>query len=417
MQSAGGKVHSENGKEVEVVVVGAGPAGAMLADALVARDVETICVAPDFRAWPANYGVWLDEIEGLDIPFEQVWDIVRVQTPRGGPRFFSRPYGKIDGSELASAIFARLDSRGSRVFSEVVSASPSAFFTDLTLSNGSRLRSRVVFDASGHRPALVKRSPTGPAFQTAFGIEMDVESSTMSYDTMCLMDWHDVPVFQGKEHRIPAFLYAMPLSGERWFFEYTVLASRPAVSISILRDGLFKMLESYDVRGQIIEGSEERCFIPMGYSVPYLDQRIVGFGGAASMVHPATGYMVGRCMALVEKIADAVVDTAHLDPDERARQLWRVVWPEERVRAHRLYSFGLEAMLRLSPEQTFDFFDAFFELPQPVWADYLSHRLSPSEIASTMWTLFRHVGSDVQWKLATTALGRHGPHLVRGLFG
>lgn len=397
--------------------MGAGPAGAALADALVARNVETICVAPDFQPWPNNYGVWLDEVEGLDLPFEKVWDIVRVSTPVGGPRFFQRGYGKLDGSNLASAYFAALDRAGSRVFSEVISASPSAFFTDLTLSDGSELRSRVVFDATGHRPKLVKRPPTGPAFQTAYGAVVEVESSTMSYDTMCLMEWHNVVVKNGAKVRTPAFIYAMPLTETMWFFEYTALSSRPPVAISDLRNGLSEILGSYGVRLPKNPVEEERCVIPMGYSVPYLDQRVVGFGGAASMVHPATGYMVGRCLGLVDAIADRVVETVDLDPDARARELWQVIWPDERVRAHRLYSFGLEAMLRLTPEQTHDFFDAFFELPQDVWADYLSDRLAPREIASTMWALFRGVGADVRWKLATTALSRHAPGLVRGLIG
>lgn len=34
---------------------------------------------------------------------------------------------------------------------------------------------------------------------------------------------------------------------------------------------------------------EEYCYIPMGGELPDLTQRIVGFGGAANMVHPATG--------------------------------------------------------------------------------------------------------------------------------
>jgi Lycopene cyclase protein len=34
---------------------------------------------------------------------------------------------------------------------------------------------------------------------------------------------------------------------------------------------------------------EEYCYIPMGGELPDLAQRVVGFGGAANMVHPATG--------------------------------------------------------------------------------------------------------------------------------
>lgn len=37
---------------------------------------------------------------------------------------------------------------------------------------------------------------------------------------------------------------------------------------------------------------EEYCYIPMGGELPDLAQRIVGFGGAANMVHPATGAVI-----------------------------------------------------------------------------------------------------------------------------
>ena len=44
---------------------------------------------------------------------------------------------------------------------------------------------------------------------------------------------------------------------------------------------------------------EEYCYIPMGGELPDLAQRVVGFGGAANMVHPATGrYSSLHCTVL-----------------------------------------------------------------------------------------------------------------------
>ncbi len=34
---------------------------------------------------------------------------------------------------------------------------------------------------------------------------------------------------------------------------------------------------------------EEFCYIPMGGAMPTIPQRVVGFGGSAGLVHPATG--------------------------------------------------------------------------------------------------------------------------------
>lgn len=47
---------------------------------------------------------------------------------------------------------------------------------------------------------------------------------------------------------------------------------------------------------------EEYCYIPMGGELPDLTQRIVGFGGAANMVHPATGNIIVETENLSKKI-------------------------------------------------------------------------------------------------------------------
>ena len=50
-------------------------------------------------------------------------------------------------------------------------------------------------------------------------------------------------------------------------------------------------IKFYDMLGITVLGVEEEeyCYIPMGGELPDLTQRILGFGGAANMVHPATG--------------------------------------------------------------------------------------------------------------------------------
>lgn len=53
---------------------------------------------------------------------------------------------------------------------------------------------------------------------------------------------------------------------------------------------------------------EEYCLIPMGGVLPCRDQRIIGIGGTAGMVHPSTGYMVARTLGAVPQLADRVVD-------------------------------------------------------------------------------------------------------------
>ena len=44
---------------------------------------------------------------------------------------------------------------------------------------------------------------------------------------------------------------------------------------------------------------EEYCYIPMGGELPDLTQRILGFGGAANMVHPATGKLDFKLLIII----------------------------------------------------------------------------------------------------------------------
>lgn len=53
---------------------------------------------------------------------------------------------------------------------------------------------------------------------------------------------------------------------------------------------------------------EEYCLIPMGGTLPKRDQRTIGVGGTAGLVHPSTGYMVARTLGAVPQLADRIVD-------------------------------------------------------------------------------------------------------------
>ena len=41
---------------------------------------------------------------------------------------------------------------------------------------------------------------------------------------------------------------------------------------------------------------EENCLFPMNLPLPFKKQFVLGFGGSASMVHPASGYMIGSLL-------------------------------------------------------------------------------------------------------------------------
>ena len=160
---------------------------------------------------------------------------------------------------------------------------------------------------------------------------------------------------------------------------------------------------------------EERCLFPMNLPMPYRDQPVLGYGGAASMVHPASGYQVGAALTRAGAVADALrhaLDDPSASPVDLARSGWDAVWPAARLRNHYLYLFGLQNVLRFDVAQTQAFFRTFFDLPAPQWQGYLSNTLTTPELMATMLALFRRAPGAVRKTLAGSAF-RDGDLLWR----
>ncbi|XXG68256.1 hypothetical protein AAC387_Pa06g1383 [Persea americana] len=110
---------------------------------------------------------------------------------------------------------------------------------------------------------------------------------------------------QSEEAEHPTFLYVMPMSPTRVFFEETCLASRHAMPFDLLKKKLMLRLDSMGVRIIKIYEEEWSC-IPVGGSLPNTEQKNLAFGTAASMVHPATAYSVVRSLSEAPKYASAI---------------------------------------------------------------------------------------------------------------
>ncbi|MFZ9489339.1 MAG: FAD-dependent oxidoreductase, partial [Ilumatobacteraceae bacterium] len=91
----------------DVVIVGAGPAGAALAHSLVRRNLDVVVVSPA-SPWHATYGSWRDDVanaefgSSLDDLVRGSWNIVRVVGKR--EHLLSRPYVVFDNSKLRSTL-------------------------------------------------------------------------------------------------------------------------------------------------------------------------------------------------------------------------------------------------------------------------------------------------------------------------
>lgn len=403
----------------DVVVVGNGPAGLAVAAACAEAGLAVTVVAEDHeRRWPQTFGVWADEIEPLRLSSTLAarWPAVRVHLGETTPRELARPYGRIDNDRLQTLLRVRAERGCARlVTGRAVLAEHGASGTTVHTQSGERLRCRVAVDASGHRPALLHPGEGRPAaYQTAYGLVGWFTNPPLPAGAMLLMDYCDPPSAPSDpDPRHPTFLYGMDLGGGRVLLEETSLARRPALDHEVLGARLERRLDRLGTRLEERVGVE-RVLIPMGGPLPRRDHPVVGFGAAAGMVHPATGYQVGAALSRAPALADALaraLDAPDAAPATAAAAGWRAVWPDDLLRQRALHRVGLESLLRLDAGATRRFFRAFFALPQQRWSGFLSGEASASGLATTMLSLFARLPPGLCASLAATSL-RH-PDLLR----
>jgi lycopene beta-cyclase len=409
--------------DYDVLVVGKGPAALAAASAIAARGLTTAVLGPPGRpSWPAEYGVWLDELAAIglaDLALHS-WPATTVAYAPADRRVLPRGYARIDKERLLDRLLDRCDAAGVHWRDGAAAEIAHTTRNSLVLrTDGTDESARVVIDATGHAPRLASR-PGSPrqGFQTAYGLLLRVPEHPFPNGEAVLMDWSDTHLTPAEQrHQPPSFLYALPFGDHRVFVEETVLVGRPAVPIEQLKHRLHLRLHSLKLTHyQPLQ--EERCFIPMGGAIPDHDPRVVGFGASAGMVHPATGYLLARTLATAPVLAATLereLGAPDAHPARAATAAWNTLWPAD-LRARRdLFLFGMEALLRLSPSANRLFFQTFFTIQQNQWEGFLSDRLTAPRLRSTMLHLFRSAPLPVRTTLARTALGPAALHLLRSL--
>jgi lycopene beta-cyclase len=130
------------------------------------------------------------------------------------------------------------------------------------------------------------------------------------------------------------------------------------------------------------------------------------------MVHPATGFMLARCLAAAAPFAEAIVAALRVDsPQEAARAGWDALWTPDRLIARTLHLYGASALAGMHEDELRAFFRAFFALPPARWQSFLDGG-GAGATASTMLTLFLAAPSSVRSSLVTRALFP-APHVPR----
>ena len=391
----------------DVLVVGSGPAALAIAAALVERGLRLEALALDDPAvpWPNTYGIWGPEADraGLGHLLAHRWSDT-LSWFGAEPTRHGIDYGLFDKTALQQHWLDLLADAG------VVWHRGRALAIDhrpadsvVTTAGGDHLAARLVVDASGHDPVFVQRPEGEPvAGQAAYGIVGRFSAPPVDPGQFVLMDFRADHLSEAeRQAEPPSFLYAMDLGEGRFFVEETSLALSPPLPFPVLRERLQRRLGRVGIAVEVIE-HEEFCLFPMNLPLPDLDQRVVGFGGAASMVHPASGYLVGSLLRRAPDLADAIA-AALSDPgltgEAVARQAWEGLWPQELRRRHALFRFGLEKLMRYPEDQLRAFFTTFFAMPRQEWSGFLTNTLPLPRLVGAMLRLFATAPWSVRWGL------------------
>ena len=389
----------------DVLVVGSGPAGLAIAAALCNQNLKVHGLTPTnpTAPWSSNYGIWVDELEALGLPdlLSHRWpDCVGYFSQRERP--LHREYGFLDQAKLQQHLLQQCGSMTwHQGLADTIEYTENS--STVTTQSGEQFVAKLIIDATGHEPAFVER-PTqdNVAYQAAYGVFAKFSKPPIQPGRCVLMDYRNGHLPPEEKSKSPTFLYAMDLGNDIYFLEETSLAAHPAIPFETLKDRLYQRLTANQIEVLDIQ-CEEHCLFPMNLPLPDFKQRVVGFGGAASMVHPATGYMVGALLRRAPILAAAVATALQSStPAQLSQVAWKALWPSERLRKHYIYSFGLEALMRFDHPQLCNLFNAFFQLPRRQWSGFLADSLSTPHLLTAMVNMFGRAPNSVRGCLIRT---------------
>ncbi|MCF8610647.1 lycopene cyclase family protein [Gordonia sp. HY285] len=358
----------------DVAVVGAGPAGRVLAHRALAAGLRVAVVdpAPD-RRWSATYGVYTADLpDWFDSSvIAAAAPSVTVFTPT--EQVVPHAYAILDTALFQDAL--TLDAAD--VFDRYAATLSARL---VTCADGSHVRARHVVDARGARAA---DHPARPR-QTAAG------SVAHSDDpTMVLMDWRPA-------HRLPltgapaSFSYRVALGGGRRLVEETCLVGAPPIDVDVLA-------ERNRLRTAQPRVDEVVDFPLLADTRPWARaaNSPLRFGAAGGLMNPATGYSVGQSVRASDVVVEAIL--AGRDPHE-------ALWSTRARLAYRLRTLGLRVLLSLRPDELVAFFDAFFRTDPVLQHRYLCGRDDAVGVLRTMAAVFAQAPMPLRVRVAASTV-------------
>ncbi|TNE89623.1 MAG: lycopene cyclase family protein [Deltaproteobacteria bacterium] len=377
-------------ESIEVLLVGAGPAGLRLAAELTSRGVGVCIVDPSPDQFEASFGLFAEDLpEDLAPAVCGQWDHVRFATS-AGTRAVHREYLRLN-SRILHRLLQTACEGCAWVRARVTSVTQQGKAFEVVLDTGDRLVARRVVDCSGHRRVLGRADARHA--QVALGATLHGDHGMK---TPLFMD------FSGPQDG--TFLYALPVSANELFVEETALITDRAPAWSLLEQRLRARLASLGLTGEI--EVHEHCVIPMDSALPDLDSPVLAFGAAAGMVHPATGYQLAASLALAGPFAARLAETLDDPVETAARACWDVLWSDEARRVRELRLFGARFVAGLPHADQAAFFDAFFQLPADLARTYLAHDGGLADTCRAMLRMFALLPTRLRWWLVLAGISQ-----------
>jgi len=390
----------------DVLVLGAGPAGMAIASALGKEklDVEVLSPNGPDEPWPNTYGIWGKEVDqlGLQDLLEYRWKntvsffghgALEEQDDENKATEHSLDYGLFDKKKLHNYWFNECNKsfiKWHQGFANKIHFEK--YKSTVTTKDGKTYSARLVVDATGYDPVFLKLKSCGPlAVQTCYGIVGNFSKPPLKKGQFVLMDYRNDHLNEEQRKEPPTFLYAMDMGDGKYFLEETSLGLVNPLTMENLKERLEKRLSYRNISITSMQHEELGLFLPMNMPIPDFKQQILGYGGAASMVHPASGYLIGNVLRrapLVAKAVSEAIKNKNLSTYHIARKGWETLWSKELIRKKSLYQFGLEKLMRFDEKLLREFFGSFFQLPKNQWYGFLTDTLSLKEIVYAMCVMF-----------------------------
>ena len=394
---------------LDILILGSGPAALSLASELAKKNlkIKGISTKSPHEKWENTYGIWASELEELVLEslLSHRWSETvsffgnGIKAKGNNPTKHCYDYGLINQEAFQNELLKKC--KGIQWLNETAKLITSEKkISEVVCSSGLKLKARLVIDASGHKSKFIKRPLLKEiAQQAAYGIVGKFSTPPVKKGQFVLMDFRSDHLNDEELLSSPSFLYAMDLGDETYFVEETSLASYPALSQEHLKKRLLRRLNYKGIKVEEIS-HEENCLFPMNLPLPYKNQSVLGFGGSASMVHPASGYMIGsllrRAPLLAEKLS-IFLKESNYSSLELASKGWSVLWPYELTQRHKLYQYGLQRLMSFDESRLRSFFSSFFKLSTKEWVGFLTNTLPLPKLIYVMSKMF--INSPLKIKL------------------